>query len=794
MYRKLTALILLLLVSTVYSTPLVIHDTVGGGRRTDFAGTLGLGFVMGPESRVVDSLGFIDLDEDGLINEHPAAIWDSSGTLIAQAVIPAGTDAPLIDGFRYAPIEGGPVRLEEGIKYFLGVLVVSGGDPFTDANPAQLDSYYIGDNTEWHLGWAGGDTLTQTQVTSPGGWADQNLYGSYNMAYLGAKVVKAGLVAPAAEAIVGEVSPTLEWIPGDLAVSHDVYFGTDVTAVAKAMPDSPEYVGNQLESTLSVGTPESLLRGVTYYWRVDEINPAEPNSPWKGDVWSFFVQPLKAYDLWPVDKTEYVTTSAVLKWKKGYNSIGSRIYIGTDAQEVADATGGPVLQETSYQTEAMPNSTTHYWRVDQVDSDLSVVKGDVQSFTTVPVYGINDESLLGWWTLDEPNAGSAVDRSGYALHGTIEGHPVLIDGVLGGAWNLDGSSYAVTPVPVDVNTNTLTFCGWVKPENANAWDGIIFTRSGSNTAGLSINGTKEAAYHWLGAHWDFRSGLHIRNDEWSFVAAVIEPTKATLVVNDTNSVNEGEGVEHPARPLGAGFTLGGDSPGWTDRNFNGSLDDLRVYTRALTLDELQQVMQVAPPTRESNVLVVEDFDGYAAYDLEDLPNVWDIWSDGYAGNGTGSTVGNLDPPYLEISSPVAGPCALPLNYLNNNTALNPDGSFSANFSEIRRVFDPSQDFQRGSAVALTLWIKGAVTNEMEATDKLYMVLSDDSQQATVVLAEADELKKSNWRKITIELAGLGINLNAVTEIALGVGDPNNPQIGGFGVVFIDEIVLSTTLD
>ena len=30
--------------------------------------------------------------------------------------------------------------------------------------------------------------------------------------------------------------------------------------------------------------PDGLAPGTTYYWRIDEFNNADPNSPWKGPV------------------------------------------------------------------------------------------------------------------------------------------------------------------------------------------------------------------------------------------------------------------------------------------------------------------------------------------------------------------------------------------------------------------------------------------------------------------------------------------------------------------------------
>ena len=35
--------------------------------------------------------------------------------------------------------------------------------------------------------------------------------------------------------------------------------------------------------------PRNLKQGGKYYWRIDEIDKSNPDSPWKGDVWSFTV-------------------------------------------------------------------------------------------------------------------------------------------------------------------------------------------------------------------------------------------------------------------------------------------------------------------------------------------------------------------------------------------------------------------------------------------------------------------------------------------------------------------------
>jgi hypothetical protein len=81
--------------------------------------------------------------------------------------------------------------------------------------------------------------------------------------------------------------PTLNWSAGESATQHDVYFGDDPDAVANATPATAGiYRGQQPVDNTSYD-PGVLEWNKTYYWRIDEINPAEADSPWKGNVWKF---------------------------------------------------------------------------------------------------------------------------------------------------------------------------------------------------------------------------------------------------------------------------------------------------------------------------------------------------------------------------------------------------------------------------------------------------------------------------------------------------------------------------
>lgn len=80
-------------------------------------------------------------------------------------------------------------------------------------------------------------------------------------------------------------TPFLCWSPADKAVLHDVYLGIDENAVADAhIATAGIYQGRQNTTSYA---PGELQWGKTYYWRIDEVDNLNPQSVWKGDVWSF---------------------------------------------------------------------------------------------------------------------------------------------------------------------------------------------------------------------------------------------------------------------------------------------------------------------------------------------------------------------------------------------------------------------------------------------------------------------------------------------------------------------------
>jgi len=194
---------------------------------------------------------------------------------------------------------------------------------------------------------------------------------------------------PANGDLIKDTWINLSWRAGDLAVSHDVYLGDNFDAVNEGAEGT--FQGNQTDTFTVVGFPgfaypDGLVPGTTYYWRIDEVNEAEPNSPWKGDIWSFSIPPKTAYFPDPVNAAEYVEMDADLSWTPGFGAKLHTVYFGDNFDDISSATGGLPQGAATYDPGTLELAQTYYWRVDEFDA-IETYKGNVWSFTTEGAVG-----------------------------------------------------------------------------------------------------------------------------------------------------------------------------------------------------------------------------------------------------------------------------------------------------------------------------------------------------------------------------------------------------------------------
>jgi hypothetical protein len=186
---------------------------------------------------------------------------------------------------------------------------------------------------------------------------------------------------------------------------------------------------------------------------------------------------------------------------------------------------------------------------------------------------------------------------------------------------------AASRVPVtswNLNTNTVTITAWINPSGPQtAFSAIVFCRGGGTVAGLNyagytdINGNSTLGYHW-NDQWETRtwnSGLVAPPGQWSFVALVVTPSKATIHVMNTNGLaSASQDFTHIVQSF-SGTTLIGDDSGGTAgaRVFNGTIDDVAVFNRSLSRSELIMLFTNASSVTAYAPVILAQPTGQALY-------------------------------------------------------------------------------------------------------------------------------------------------------------------------------------
>jgi hypothetical protein len=125
-------------------------------------------------------------------------------------------------------------------------------------------------------------------------------------------------------------TPTLTWTPG-LGATHEINFGTDASALEKKAS------GNLGQESYE---PGQLEWNTTYYWRVDEANSTNADSPWIGPLWNFttanflIIDDMEAYN--DLDPEDPLSNRIFNAWIDGYDDPTNGSLVGYDNPPFAE--------------------------------------------------------------------------------------------------------------------------------------------------------------------------------------------------------------------------------------------------------------------------------------------------------------------------------------------------------------------------------------------------------------------------------------------------------------------------
>jgi hypothetical protein len=203
-----------------------------------------------------------------------------------------------------------------------------------------------------------------------------------------------------------------------------------------------------------------------------------------------------------------------------------------------------------------------------------------------------------YYKFDESSGDVVNDSSGNARTGTAIGTHTWVAGRVGNALTFDGAgAFVVLPVGVVSNLTEMTIATWVQVDATKTWQRIV-DFGNNTTVYIFLTPTSSTGKIQLAITKTSNPGQQLLNGTtalplsmWKHVAVVMDGQKASLYVDgaleSTSNIT--------MRPADLGTTASnwlGRSQYSQDPYFKGSLDDFRIYDRALTAE---QVAAIAKP-------------------------------------------------------------------------------------------------------------------------------------------------------------------------------------------------------
>ena len=513
---------------------------------------------------------------------------------------------------------------------------------------------------------------------------------------------------------------TLRWTAGLFAKSHDVYLGTVATDVNDASRTDPRGVLVSQGAGVTKYAPSSFLNfGQTYYWRVDEVN-APPNSTiYKGNVWSFTVEPVAQ------TMVNIVATS---------NAISND---GEGPQRTVDGSGLDADDHHSIMAADMwlgvPDGGDPVWIQYQFDMAYKLDEMLIWNYNAESEldlgFGLKDVTVeystdgVVWSALRDVEVAQATAAPDYAANTTVALGGVAaryIRLIVHSTWGATGEcglsevrflsipTRARNPRPANGETGVDVdlILGWSAGREAELHD-VHLSDSGPMVAtGAALKGTVTANWYAL-KPLDFGTPYYWRVDE----------------------INESR----------------------TPRLWQG---EIWTFT-----------------TRE--YAMVDDFE---VYNDDVGRRIYQIWHDGW-NNGTGSTVGYLEAPFAEKIIVHGGGQSMPFAYNNAEAPF---------YSEAVRNLAIEQNWLGHGADTLRLFVRGNADND---PGTLYFAVTDSIGRVAVSTHPDPTVPtRVTWEEWLVPFSDFdGVSLGRIQSIHIGVGDRDNPVMGGSGLIYIDDI-------
>jgi hypothetical protein len=499
-------------------------------------------------------------------------------------------------------------------------------------------------------------------------------------------------------------------------------------------------------------------------------NPASANSMQISEV-ELLGMSLISLSPEPADGAIIRDTWLNLGWTAGDVAASHDVYLGENYDDVdagtPDSSGFQGNQTETYFTIGFPGfpypdglvpGTTYYWRIDDVEADGTTIhKGKVWSFMITPKFALTPNPADGAEFVDPNVVLSWEPGFGAMLHHVYFGDN-FADVDNGTPDTYKGPSGFSKYTPGTLESGKAFYWRVDEFDGFETYKGDVwgFTTPGAVGSLMPSNGAQ-----------DVRQSLILKWSPGESAASheVYFGTDREAVRNANTGSPEYKG----SRDLGS------------ESYDPGKLEwDTTYYWRVDGVDNANPDspwVGLVWSFTTANFLIVDDFELYNDLDPADPESnrIFNAWLDGYLNPTNGSLVGYETPPFAEQTIVHGGSQSMPLYYDN-----------SVGYSEATLTLTYPRDWTEKGVNKLTIWFRGGSAN---AAETLYVALNGN---AIITHDNPNAAQIGTWIEWNIDLqafADQGVNLADVNTISLGLGNRNNPQAGGSGTMYIDDIRL-----
>ena len=218
---------------------------------------------------------------------------------------------------------------------------------------------------------------------------------------------------------------------------------------------------------------------------------------------------------------------------------------------------------------------------------------------SVNTWALNDDkALMLYFTFDEDDGGKVKDVSGNNIEGTLEGAVWSKNGKIGGAVHLEDSEkfVEVDAIPELDITDELTIQGWFFPEESQGDSNLMGRRSAANVGGYCLQWSAQFTgapqiETWIniGGWQGSRNKQTIKPklEQWHHVSSTYDGDMIRQYIDGKLDVEFGPAGD--INSIDVVFRIGKAQTGLA--GMVGLVDEVAIYDRALTVEEINQDME-----------------------------------------------------------------------------------------------------------------------------------------------------------------------------------------------------------